>query len=153
MYVGMCFHLYIFFTMFCVHSFFVFLFIMLIWSPTVVSQHLSKSDKRGWLTRWPLRSFATPIWHSAPLCLKWLVYCMPWLLWCFCLLAESYETINHYHYFLCNLLENDGLCCHLRENHSLKDKKVSDIWEIKRSTLQYYSKLGEGYFAEVYQGK
>jgi len=25
-----------------------------------------------------------------------LVYCMRWLLWCFCLLAESYETINHY---------------------------------------------------------
>ena len=23
---------------------------------------------------------------------------MRWLLWCFCLLAESYETINHYHY-------------------------------------------------------
>ena len=30
---------------------FVFLFIMLIWCPTVVSQHLSKNDKRGWLTR------------------------------------------------------------------------------------------------------
>jgi len=24
---------------------------------------------------------------------------MRWLLWCFCLLAESYETINHYHYY------------------------------------------------------
>ena len=23
---------------------------------------------------------------------------MRWLLWCFCLLAESYETLNHYHY-------------------------------------------------------
>jgi len=23
---------------------------------------------------------------------------MRWLLWCFCLLAESYETIKHYHY-------------------------------------------------------
>ena len=32
---------------------------------------------------------------------KWLVYCMRWLLWCFCLLAESYETINHYHYHFC----------------------------------------------------
>jgi len=32
-------------------------------SPTVVSQLLSKSDKRGWLTRWPPRSFANPIWH------------------------------------------------------------------------------------------
>jgi len=30
---------------------------------------------------------------------------MWWLLWCFCLLAESYETINHYHYLfrmVCN---------------------------------------------------
>jgi len=51
--------------------FFVFLFIMLIWCPTVVSQHLSKNDKRDWLTRWPLRSFANPIWHSPPLCLHW----------------------------------------------------------------------------------
>ena len=25
---------------------------------------------------------------------------MRWLLWCFCLLAESYETINHYHSIL-----------------------------------------------------
>jgi len=40
-------------------------------SPTVVSQHLSKSDKRGWFTRWPLRSFANAIWHSARLCLHW----------------------------------------------------------------------------------
>jgi len=51
MYIGMRFHLYIFFTIFCVHSFFVFLFIMPIPSPTVVSQHVSKIDKRGWLTR------------------------------------------------------------------------------------------------------
>jgi len=28
----------------------------------------------------------------------WWVYCMRWILWCFCLLAESYETINHYDY-------------------------------------------------------
>jgi len=50
----MQFHLYIFFTMFYVHSFFVFvfLFILLIWCPIVVSQHLPKSDKRGWLIRW-----------------------------------------------------------------------------------------------------
>jgi len=33
--------------------------------------HLTKSDKRGWLTRWPPRSFANPMWHSAPLCLHW----------------------------------------------------------------------------------
>ena len=50
---------------------FVFFFIMSIRSPTVVSQHLSKSDKRGWLTRWPPRSFTNPIWHSARLCLRW----------------------------------------------------------------------------------
>ena len=40
---------------------------MLIWSPTVVSQHLSKSDERDWLTRWPPRSFINPIWHSVRL--------------------------------------------------------------------------------------
>jgi len=34
---------------------------------TVVSQHLSKNDKQGWLTRWPPWSFANPIWHNAPL--------------------------------------------------------------------------------------
>jgi len=28
---------------------------------------LSKSDKRGWLTRWPPWSFANPIWPSARL--------------------------------------------------------------------------------------
>jgi len=70
-YIGMRSHLYIFFTMFGVHSFFFVFFIMLIWCPTVVSQHLSKNDKRGWLTRWPPQSFANPIWHSAPLCLHW----------------------------------------------------------------------------------
>ena len=31
---------------------------------------------------------------------QWLVYYMRWLLWCFCLLAESYEMINHYHSML-----------------------------------------------------
>ena len=126
-YIGMRLHLYIFFTMFCVHSFFVFvfLFIMLIWCPTVVSQHLSKNDKRGWLTRWPPQSFANPIWHSGPLCLHWsaivplcfhLLKCslivgllLQWLLWCFCLLAESYETINHYHYQLTSWVKQQGL--------------------------------------------
>jgi len=40
-------------------------------SPTVVSQHLSKSDKQGWLTKWPPRSLANPVWHGARLCLHW----------------------------------------------------------------------------------
>ena len=73
MYIGICFHLYIFFAMFCVHSFFVFVFLFIVhsWSPTVVSQHLTKSDKRGWLTRWPPRSFSKLVWHSIPLCLHW----------------------------------------------------------------------------------
>ena len=82
----MRFHLYIFFTMFCGHSFFVlvFLFIRLIWWPTVVSHHLSKNDKRGWLTRWPPRFFANPIWHSASLYLHWsaIVPLCFHLLWC-----------------------------------------------------------------------
>jgi len=34
---------------------------------------------------------------------------MRWLLWCFCLLAESYETINHYHYHLPGLAGNKFL--------------------------------------------
>jgi len=38
-------------------------------SPTAVSQQLPKTDKRCWLTRWPPRSFANPVWHSAHLCL------------------------------------------------------------------------------------
>jgi len=31
-----------------------------IWSLTDISQHLPKSDKRGWLTRWPPRSLSNP---------------------------------------------------------------------------------------------
>jgi len=51
-------------------------------SPTVVSQHLSKSDKRVWLTRWPPRSFANPKCHSTRLCLHWsaiVPLCFDWL--------------------------------------------------------------------------
>ena len=39
------------------------------------------------------------LWHCVFICSNvrwWLAYCMRWLLWCFCLLAESYETINHW---------------------------------------------------------
>ena len=76
MYMGMRFQLYIFSTVFCVHSFFVFLFIMLIWSPTVVSQHLSKSDKRGLLTRWLPRFFANPIYMTqCPSLFTLISYC------------------------------------------------------------------------------
>jgi len=90
-YISVRFHLYIFFTMFCVHSFFVFvfLFIMLIWCPTVVSQHLSKCDKRGWLTRWPPWSFANPIWHNAPLCLHWSAIVPLWFHLVLCSLMVS----------------------------------------------------------------
>jgi len=35
------------------------------------SFEFTKSDQRGWLTSWPPRSFANPIWHGAPLCLHW----------------------------------------------------------------------------------
>ena len=71
MYIGMRFHLYIFFTMFCVHSFSVFFSLCLFHLQLLFLNHLTKSDKRGWLTRWPPRSFANPMWHSAPLCLHW----------------------------------------------------------------------------------
>ena len=69
MYIDMCFHLYIFFTVFVLVCF-VFLTV-LIWSPTIVFQHFSKRDKQGWLTRWPPWSFTNPIWHSTTLCLHW----------------------------------------------------------------------------------
>ena len=67
----MRFHLYIFFTVFCVHSLFCFSFHYAYLMSNCCFSHLSKNDKRGWLTRWPPRSFANPIWHSAPLCLHW----------------------------------------------------------------------------------
>ena len=40
--------------------------IVVIWSPAVVFQHFSKSDKERWMTRWPLWSFTNPVtqWHS-----------------------------------------------------------------------------------------
>jgi len=49
---------------------FVFL-IALIWFPTALFQHFSKSGKQGWLTRWLLWSLTNPIWHSTLLCLHW----------------------------------------------------------------------------------
>ena len=66
----MRFHLYIFFTMFCVHSFFCLCF-SFHYAYLMSNCCLSKNDKRAWLTRWPPRSFANPIWHSVPLCLHW----------------------------------------------------------------------------------
>ena len=60
---------------------------MLIWYPTAVSQHLSKNDKQGWLTRWPPhpRSVANPIWHrQCPSLFTLIIYCaiVFHLLWC-----------------------------------------------------------------------
>jgi len=52
------------------HALCLFVFITVpLWCPTVVLQHFSKSDKRGWLTRWPPWSFTNPILRSATLCL------------------------------------------------------------------------------------
>ena len=51
MYIGMRFHLYIFFTMFCIHSFSVFFSLCLFDLQLLFLNHLTKSDKRGWLTR------------------------------------------------------------------------------------------------------
>ena len=58
---------------------------------------------------------------------------MRWLLWCFCLLAESYETINHYYYYYITvlvkqthiqLLSEFGLttCYEIVPVHTLKPK-------------------------------
>ena len=46
--------------------------------PSVVFQHLSKSNKRGWFTIiyiWLPWSFTNPMWHSDTLCLHWSVFC------------------------------------------------------------------------------
>jgi len=47
---------------------FVFLAVLISF-PTAVFQYCSKSDKRGWLTRWPPWSFANPMCHSDTLSL------------------------------------------------------------------------------------
>jgi len=66
MYIDMLFHLYIFFTMFCVC-------LLCLFHSSVVFQHFSKTEKQGW-TRWPSWFLTNPVWHSArpaPLCLHW----------------------------------------------------------------------------------
>jgi len=47
--------------------FVVFFLYVLIWSRSDAFQHISKSDKRCWLTRWPPWSFINRIWHSVTL--------------------------------------------------------------------------------------
>jgi len=105
---------------------------MLIWCPTVVSQHLSKSDNG---VGWPddCHGLSPILYDTAPLFIYtdqllchcvficsnvryWLVYCMRWLLWCFCLLAESYETIHHYliSVFLSNFKMSIPPCTNLK---------------------------------------
>jgi len=91
---------------------------VLIWSPTVVFQHFSKSDKQGWLTSWPhgpspILCDTVPLFVNTDLLLchgificsnaHWrLVYLVcDGSLYCFCLLAESYKTKKHYHLLSC----------------------------------------------------
>jgi len=56
-----------------------------------------------------------------------------WLLRCFCLLAESYETINHYHYHLLSIKKrliqsvrrNHVLWCHNSNNNTIADVELT----------------------------
>ena len=49
---------------------------------------------------------------------------MRWLLWCFCLLAESYETINHYHYHNLNRKDTN------RQTHSGRPKSSRTLHSV-----------------------
>jgi len=108
-YIGMRFHLYIFFTMFCACSFFLLCLFdlqlmffntfqkVINWvgwlddrhgpSPTYVTQRPSWFTLISYCAL--VFSFALMFAHS------WFTQCDGFL-WCFCLLAESYETTNHY---------------------------------------------------------
>jgi len=66
-YIGMLFHLYIFFTMFCVCL----LSYLCSFHSNIVLQHFSITEKQGWLTRWllwsltnPMTSVATLLWRK-----------------------------------------------------------------------------------------
>ena len=59
-YIGMRFHLYIFFTTLCLCF-----LTVLNWSPAVVFQHFSQSHKQGWFTRWLPCSFTNPTVYDA----------------------------------------------------------------------------------------
>ena len=83
----MRFHLYIFFAMFCVLLFFLLFFSLCLFDvQPLLRNTCQKNDNRGWLTRWPPRSFANPIWHdTAPL----FVYTDQLLCHCFHLISCS----------------------------------------------------------------
>ena len=100
------FHLYIFFTMFCIRSFLVFYHYAYLISNCCFSTLQKVITGVGWLvdlhgpssilcdTAPSLFTLISYCWYSAFICSsvgEWLVYFMRWLLWCFCLLAESYE--------------------------------------------------------------
>jgi len=81
-----------------------------------------------------------------------MAYCMRWLLWCFCLLAESYEAINHwpltttlvYMYWIFSVPVGSILpICHKRLNESLQLNAFAiDYCDLKikvcYSCLQHY---------------
>ena len=56
---------------------------------------------------------------------------MRWLLWCVCLLAESYETINHYHYPKFSLQFAPFLCvCHAFRDYE-RGLQVALLYDIR----------------------
>jgi len=51
---------------------------------------------------------------------------MRWLLWCFCLLVESYETINHYHFHNTNT-QTYHLDTISRDGENFRNEKFAKI--------------------------
>ena len=59
---------------------------------------------------------------------------MRWILWCFCLLAESYETINHYHYLASNVYAGQ----HPKPQHWVPTQKENVHWFIRLGLLYWF---------------
>jgi len=68
----------------------------------LVDQMTTAVFRQSYITQAPVFVYTNQLLcHCVFVCSNfcwWLVYCMRWLSWCFYLLAESYETMNHYHY-------------------------------------------------------
>ena len=155
----MRFHLYIFFTMFYVQSSSVF-FSLCLFDLQLLFLNTCQKVING--VGWPgdHHGLSPILYDTAPVFIytdqllchcvficsnfrKWLFYCMRWLLWCFCLLAESYETINHYHYHIKENITigywNTFKACSLNYTFTfcaILDKTCSKMLHVKRKSCR-----------------